>query len=310
MLPIARIESAVDYITCTTTHGKETAIMITKAEKMAFREMESGNEVSGWKQSGYSGWKVGQVAFGTRDQEGMVQLSGATAGYDWFDIYQWAERVSRIDVQETYRVPFDVTRHVIAQFKRANRYSDKHNLHHVNDIWAGNDGGATAYLGSPKSEKRMRIYNKRVESKLDHYDGCVRYELQCRDDSARLVARRITDSASTQSMISGVLREFARGRGCRLPGHGDRGLTNLLSAPRRPSDCERVLEWLRVQVAPSIHVLFRHGLSDEFVASLALSVEETDSLVQSLKAIPPSTKERKKPCLSIASHSADAITNN
>lgn len=289
MRPVVRIESAVDYITCTTTHAAETSLMVMRAEKMAFREMEAGNVVAPWRASGYSGWQVGQVVYGTRGNEGLAQLSGATAGYDWFDIYQLADRVTRIDVQETYRLNSHVTRHVLAQYKRANAYSVKHNLDHRNDVWAGNDGGATVYLGSPKSERRMRIYNKHVESKLDHYAGCVRYELQLRNDSARVVAHRLSDGSCVQTRIRQTLQSFARGRGCRVPAAGDSGMP--ISVPRTKTDCVRVLEWIRTQVGPSFRLLVERGLSGELVRALALSDEDVVRLVQHLK---PSTDDERK----------------
>jgi len=299
MRPIVRIESAVDYITCTTSHAAETSLLIMKAEKMAFREMDAGNVVEPWRGSGFSGWKVGQVVHATRGEEGLAQLSGALAGYDWFDIYQLADRVTRIDVQETYRLSSDVTKHVLAQYKRANDYSEKKNLHHVNDVWRRNDGGATAYLGSPKSERRMRIYNKHVESKLDHYAGCVRYELQLRDDSARLVASRLSSGASCQTVIRQCIQQFARGRGLHAPAFSDCGMP--ISLPHRKPDCQVTLAWIEAQVGPSIRMLISRGWADQLVQALKLSHEEVARLVQSLKHQPDCIGENQCPVQSTES---------
>lgn len=254
--------------------------MITKGEKLAFREMEAGNEVITWKMSGYAGWQVGQVIYGTRCEEGLVQLSGATAGFDWFDIYQLCDRVTRFDVQETYRLPSDPTKHVLRQLRRANDYSERKNLHHVNDLWERNDGGATAYLGSPKSERRMRIYNKHVESKLDHYKGCVRYELQLRDDSARLVAARVGSGKDCQTVIRQVVQRFAQGRGIHAPTFRDSGMP--IGLPHKKPDCQVTLEWIEKAVGPSIRLLLERGWSNELVRALKLSHEGIERLVQSL----------------------------
>lgn len=294
MRPVVRLESAVDYITCTTKNPKDTALMVHRVEKMAFREFESGNEAEPWRSSGFSGWKVGQVVYATRGGEGLAQLSGATAGYDWFDVYQLCDRVTRIDVQETYRISRDVTRFVLRNFKRANAYSDKHNLRHQNSVWAGNDGGATVYLGSPKSERRMRIYNKAVESKLDHYDGCVRYELQLRDDSARVMAHRLSDGSSPQATIRGVLHRFARDRGCRLPSVDVRPVSDSWTPPKCKPDTVRSLEWLRVQVRPSVCALVSRGLLVEVLAALGFSNVDTERLVQCLQT--STTEKGTKPC--------------
>lgn len=283
-----RIESAVDWITATTQNRKDTALMYHHAEKMAFREQEYGNVVCPWGMSGYSGWKVGQVQYGSRGPEGIVRLSGRTAAEDWFDIYQLCERVTRIDIQETYRLDSDVTRFVVDQYKRGKRYLAKHNPQKRMAIYTGNDGGATCYSGSRQSERMLRLYNKAVESQDDYYERCVRIEGEYKGESARLLAGRLSGGTLVTATICGVLHESATGCGWVVPWSGD-SLTPI-SVRRAKPDSVLMLTWLQKQVRPSVRTLIEKGLLCEVAEALGLTIEDIRTLVKCPKLQTDSTE--------------------
>lgn len=299
MIEATRIESAVDWITATTQNAKDTALMYGRAEKMAIRESDYGNVVKPWGMSGYSGWAVGQVQYGSRDGEGIVRLSGRTAAEDWFDIYQLCERVTRIDIQETYRLSSDVTRFVVDQYRRGKRYLAKHNPQKRMAIYTGNDGGATCYSGSRQSERMLRLYNKAVESKDDYYRDCVRLEGEYKGESARAIARRLSDGSWPMATICGVLHDAATGCGWVVPWSGV--CLTPISVPRAKPDSVVMLSWLLKQVRPSVRTLIAQGLLCEVAEALGLTIEDVRTLVKCPKLRNHSTEGNQNQCQSIES---------
>jgi len=84
--------------------------------------------------------------------------------------------IARIDVQTTF-----VSRDADALIK-ACEPSKRYQAFRITPV---NKGGCTLYIGSPKSDKRLRVYNKSAESgEMPESGEYVRFELQLRDDYA------------------------------------------------------------------------------------------------------------------------------
>lgn len=74
-------------------------------------------------------------------------------------------------------------------------------------MWTDGDEQAI-YFGSPKSDRRLRIYNKALEQGLD--DHWIRAEFQLRNDNAVSFLLNWVKSGDVGRCYSGVLRDFLR----------------------------------------------------------------------------------------------------
>lgn len=274
--PAVRIESAIDYITLTTKTQKATAEMLQKANLFLLQEERFGNIVEQWSMSGFHGVKCGSLQLGERGYEGIVRLSSSTAAEHWWEFYQVAESVTRVDVQETYRMASSPTEWIVRASRRAQRWSKEHNKSLTVTLWRSNDGGCTLYLGQRSSERYSRIYNKHIESKLDHYERCIRFETEFKGESARVVCRALTDGSLVQSRIHGCLLKTIAGRGVSLPGSPES--VTPISVHRTRSDIDRVLQWMTKSLRPSVRLVLESGRLDEMILALGLTSEDIEAI--------------------------------
>jgi DNA relaxase NicK len=112
-------------------------------------------------------------------------------------------------------------------------------------------------LGSRSSEKFGRIYDKGAESSLDVMQGCVRYELELKGDTAFAQIKQLATSRVVQDAIAGKVQKFIRDR----LGVSSFARVNVetLVCPPRACDQLRSLEWIQVSVSPTIKRLIESG---------------------------------------------------
>jgi hypothetical protein len=129
-------------------------------------------------------------------------------------------------------------------------FATEHRLSHR--LITNSDGGATRYLGSPRSETQLRLYKKSEQLRALHPeaaesvpDGIVRFELVVRPgkrDVKEILGRSAPDDAWGFSEWSAELA----------------GMVLAIDAPRvsthfrRPADWTRALHFLGIQYAPMV----------------------------------------------------------
>lgn len=117
----------------------------------------------------------------------------------------YGAKFTRIDIcLDDYEKELDPD--VMLMSYRQGNYANFQALSVVQAFDKGQYSGFTIYLGAAGSEKRLRFYDKSVESKgeLD----CYRLELQLRADSANTVVRSITDAAFQMEEHMEVMPQF------------------------------------------------------------------------------------------------------
>ncbi len=134
---------------------------------------------------GAYGWRAGKVFVGEyNDGRVLISVTGAAAHDAATRLRQmlvegrrWS--IARLDLQETHAVA-DADAIVLSTDPRS-RYKS----HLIRPVSAGQKG-ATMYVGAPKSDRRLRIYNKTAESGVRTPQGqeLVRVELVLRNRRA------------------------------------------------------------------------------------------------------------------------------
>lgn len=111
--------------------------------------------------------------------------------YDTLNLLSWAmgegARITRLDLAiDVHDVPVEI-KHLPAlkQVKGQEGSALKWNL------ITGSDGGVTLYIGSRKSEKFMRVYNKAVQMDIPGANW-TRFELEVKRDTCRTIAAAIS----------------------------------------------------------------------------------------------------------------------
>jgi DNA relaxase NicK len=201
---------------------------------------------------------VGRLRFGRRNGDALLQLSGNLAD-DYLDtLVPLAERISRIDIAVTARLPASDTLVAENHYAEACVWRDEHPTSALPTLVVNGDGGATCYVGRRTSDRLLRVYNKEAEQLASgdvdgsaHYLHCWRYELESKGTAAAPLAAALVRAADRPDFIQQSVHNYCElhGLGPIFPGRGKR---LLLPGFRRRSDTESRLAWFRGAVAPAI----------------------------------------------------------
>lgn len=155
-----------------------------------------------------------------------------------------AHRVSRCDSSVDWKADFDELDEAVVDFALDRGLSHR--------IVRDSDGGATRYVGSPRSEVMVRLYKKTEQLRAAHPesnqqvpDGIVRLELQARPGK-RAVKERVSEMDA--EAVWG-LSAWSADLGARTIGiDAERVPTHF----RRPSEWSRLLHFLGAQYGPAV----------------------------------------------------------
>jgi hypothetical protein len=273
------IESQLDWLTMSWDEGTKADRVEAWAYSRGQAEERLGALATPFRLMGYEGWTLGRVRFGRRDGDALLQLSGDLAEKYADTLVPEADRISRVDLAVTIRMP------TYAPFIAEDHYAEAHN-HHAEHPKSATpwlvqdaDGGSTFYIGRRASDRFFRCYNKEAEQAavkdergVDHYAACWRYELECKGGQARPVAAAAVSAASRPAFVREQLHHYCELHGLRpLFASDDNGV--LVPGFRRRSDTESRLGWLRKSVNPAILKMIAEVDRAEILDALGLGQE-------------------------------------
>jgi len=263
------MDAGVDWITATSGDSSLTEKLRFRAASWVKQESARGCEIAPWRQYGYEGLACGSVQFGERTDSGIVRLGGAVAWQHWREVYRLSTNVSRIDVQVTIRHSGPSTSTISAHYKAAMRARKRGLVRRAVDLYRGSDGSATVYFGKRQSERFGRIYEKGRQSRLDHYENAVRYEVEFKDVQANHIAKTLAWSTEEKALVVRLVADYfneARAWSSCV----ELGQSTTVDAAPRP-ERQSSIEWLRYQVAPAVTRLIEQGHLDQVVQALGLA---------------------------------------
>lgn len=261
--------AGVDYITITSREVDGYALLSEYAARWLREELDRGHKLSSWYFRGFEGRTAGSVQAGSDGPTILIRLSGRYAWEYWPIALKYSTNVSRLDIQSTVRL-----RSVPPSFaemceSQALRYEDEHRCNRQVELRRNSATGKTVYIGSPKSDRRIRIYDKGKESKLTEFKDCWRAEVQFNNHLAKRMAHQLTEWCSQGTFAEQtVFSSLAR---CGVTWAPVLAKPVLLAGPPRPrSSLEKKLTWLESQVQPTIKLLLEHYGPTKVLEALGL----------------------------------------
>lgn len=210
------MQIVVDYLTMTSKiHDERYFLTLLGVAECELIEMAGRY---GWQTRLY--YRGVSVYFGGSRDDICVEISGTGCRtveqlsdntFDWFKFFQSFEgdikernvNIARLDIAGDDREELLNYRRMIAHCKHR-RYICKARWR----IWIDGDEQAI-YFGSPASDRRLRIYNKAMEQKLEG-EHWIRVEFQLRDKNALSFLLNWLKVGDIGKCYSGVLRDFLR----------------------------------------------------------------------------------------------------
>lgn len=265
------IDCGVDWITVSSADSAGSRLLEQEGLRLLEQESHKGQPIRPWAMSGYEGFGCGHVSVAEYNGRVLVRAGAEVAHQHWSTLFALSESCSRLDCQVTLGRYSDPQRLIHQCFKQARSQLGKFKRPPAVDLWASNNGSSTLYLNKRSSNQFGRVYDKGRESRLDYYQGCVRFEVEFKSDAARQVAHAIAGKSRQSTDAAAHCSGFFDARGIRAPAAFVSGKHIVL--PRSKPDVARRLEWLSVAVRPAVLALVALGYHKEVVAALGLSHE-------------------------------------
>jgi len=181
-----------------------------------------------------------------------------------------ATNVSRIDAQVTVLAEPNTNEVIRERYRELKSKWSKYKRWPEPKLILSPTGAQTLYSGSRSSDVFMRIYDKGLESGLDHFKGYLRYEIEFKRHRAREFVTRVLAESITAPAIVAECQSLFETRGCRLKWYGN--VVRLYRRHRTRSNVEGRLEWLRVAVRGPIRDLIERGMLNEVETALGVTI--------------------------------------
>ncbi len=269
------VSAGVDWLTA--TYKIENGLEKPRDIALGLAEVEqSAGEFArplSWK--GYEGFQCGHLLYGERMDGSVVQVSGVLACAHWQRLFECASNVTRVDLQGTFRIDGEPKTVITNHYRQMKQHALKFARAPQPALFIGRDDSRTVYTGSPASDRKGRIYDKGLESGMVQFQNCVRYELVLQKKRALAVARGLSRDVSDFPRIAKTSLSFFEHRGahveCLANSYTDVETIVSSNSRRKQSNCDEVLKWLSMAVAPSVSRLVNRGLLDQVLLALGLT---------------------------------------
>jgi DNA relaxase NicK len=119
-------------------------------------------------------------------------------------------------------------------------------------------GAKMLTAGSRQSELYGRMYDKWAESKMPEYKSCVRWEVECKADTARDVNAHLRENRNEAHAVRAMVMDYWSRRGM-TPFWETYEAMEMVPPVKRSKTDETKIAWLAAQVHPTLQVLKEHG---------------------------------------------------
>jgi len=260
------IEAGVDWLRFTTPDSGVQARLAMVWSLVCRGELDNGGIISEGTMLGYSGTVVNGQFFGSRADGAMLNLSGSVANQYATAVAATGANCTRVDLQctvQTEEYDGDYGEFMVQRAFERREASEGRNWAKIRHL-RGFGEGDTVNAGSRSSEKYGRLYDKEKQSRDDRYARCWRWEVEYKGEIAQIVARELRSTDDVTGLAIGLVR--AQFDDWAFPAAIPGGIDAVPPrASARQSDTQKTLDWLSIQVRPSVGKLIDAGIDRDVI---------------------------------------------
>jgi len=211
-----------------------------------------GNRVRPFKLHHYSGHGCGPLRIGTDGAATVVQATGPIAGVIAPILSSYTLRATRLDIQVTFELGECMP--AVAELLYLRWEKERvDGLHKRANKLIQSTTGSTAYTGSRKGDRTIRVYDKSSDMGAER-GRFWRYEVEFHADKAQAYWMGYHHAKDDKVWLEGALQSVFNGIGIEL------GLTptnegSAMAVPGNLRSVERYLHWFQTSVAPVVRDL-------------------------------------------------------
>lgn len=264
-------EATVDYYSFTCSDEVLSPLLEQRANLLMLEEAKAGALPHQFIIHGYTGVRCGNVQVGRSSDRLWVSLIGEVAQPHWQNFHRREVQVTRVDLALTARfapAADGLARHEFSRLCALNSPGARRKW----SIVQGHDGGSTLYIGSRKSERFGRLYDRGIKAASDPQGALWRWEVEYKGGAAQAVADALASLNSCDTMVAGLVSQWFTQRNVAAP-EACEVQEPCGSTLKRKGMADDKLAWLGKQVAPSVKILISAGYRTDVLAALNLESE-------------------------------------
>lgn len=268
------LDANVDWITVTSRESKighlwQEIYQQQRQESEALKLMAVEKR---WRIMSYEGVGFqGSIRVGFSEQLGWIVMASSSSAKIWSKLVGAKAKVTRIDLAVTQNFSIEIAE-VPRRYYEALKDVDKRARNY--SLIQNTKRGQTLYVGSRRSEKFGRLYDKGVQSGEALPGLSYRWEVEYKKPVSEELARALFAVKERQAeTITAMVFEFFDDRGI-PPLFPKTGHAVELSTEARVTSLDRKLNWIRSQVRPSIGQLVMAGRSRELFDAFGIPISD------------------------------------
>ena len=262
-----QVYTGVDYIRLTATDHKPYGAWSDLVLPEALREERAGRKAHNRWILGYYGAVHEHCFLGQNENGCMLQLSGAMAWDRWYDAGNHSERCTRIDLQVTYPLDGEPGEYIREMYACGQLHGPTGHRRPDLQLVDTPEGAKMLTVGSRTSQLYGRMYDKFRESRMPEYKSCVRWEVECKAETAKDLNGYLRDHRGEAGTTRAIVKQFWEHRGMTPFWETYEGMEGRPPVKRSKTD-ETKIAWLATQVAPTLQVLTEHGRIEDAIRAL------------------------------------------
>jgi hypothetical protein len=266
------VTSGVDWLTYTCPPGDDAERLLALGYDIVREQATAGAKCSPFGTHGYRGKQTPQAAVGQRWDGVYLRLSGGLACSKWGEIGPCGGHPTRLDVQTTFLLRSsspECGRRIFSGTPTSQARPGRPPLYSFSTDTAGAWIGRA---GSRSSRAYLRVYDKGQESKAHAPGRLWRIEAELKREYAEDQWKSLqrAPDAGTHCYASSAFWARRCGLDWPLPTPSEDVKLNPLPE-KIPPDVIQTMEWLRIQVRPSVQRLVEAGYPTGVLEMLGLA---------------------------------------
>ncbi len=225
-----------------------------------------------WKFMSYEGTGFpGSIRVGFSEQLGWIAIASSSSASVWSKLTGAASKVTRLDLAITQNLLFAIPE-VPRRYYEALTEEDTGARNY--SLIQNTKQGQTLYVGSRRSEKFGRVYDKGVEEGGALPGFRYRWEVEYKKPTSDELARALIAVKGREAdAITALVYEFFDNRGV-SPLFRKLGDSVVLKTSARVTSLDRKLNWIRSQVRPSIGEIIMAGRSKDLFTAFGIPISD------------------------------------
>ena len=275
------VYTGIDYLRLThTDHSPYAAWAATLLPEWLADEQAGKKPQWRWL-LGYYGRATDHSFLGKSDAGTMVQLSGALAWERWYDVGNHSKKCTRIDLQVTWPIEGNPGEYIREQYEVGKLAPHTRGKPPELTLTDTPNGAKMLTVGRRSSELYGRMYDKFKESHMPEYKSCVRWEIECKADTANDLNAYMRANRFEPGVTRAVVKEYWSKRGMTPFWDTYESYDSKPPMKRVKSDATK-LAWLATQVRPTLRKLYKTGHEADAIRAIfgdSLSEEDVAAII-------------------------------